>query len=67
MYTIERLAQLVVDAKNDNASLYLLCDHITAFFDYSIIILSVAAGKIRKRQTFAIAVGQEVCVKYLLA
>ena len=40
VYIIKRLAHLVVDAKNDNAGLDLLCDYMTASFCYSIVILS---------------------------
>ena len=40
VYIIKRPAHLVMDAKNDNTGLYLLCDYMTASFDGSIVILS---------------------------
>ena len=53
VYIIKRLAHFVVDAKNDNTGLYLLCDYMTASFCYSIFILSKHIRKIRSHLVFA--------------
>ena len=63
MYIIERMAHLVMDAKDDNAGPDLLCDYMIASFCYSIVILSRRTGKIRSLLVFVqnvLKVGQKL-------
>lgn len=45
VYIIKRLAQLVMDAKNDNAGLDLLCDHMTASFVIQLLFYPGVSGR----------------------